>query len=626
MKFKHFALSIVVVVVAAFGIISITQATLQTIADIPQNTAEKRMQLRLKIEKLLPSHTYIAAFESGETQQLSSDENGQIDQIIFVPDAWLDKKKITFQFHPVAKNDNTPPAFFINAEIDMKTRQLSWEGNVNDIISEHAGEHEKAEIVYSNNPLASSVTPDWSGKFYKETSLPDTLKPGVDICLDIQNTDIGLCISLNIFSPVETTQALTPSGFNLVYSFISDDPISVFDVWIVPEDDDCKPYKAELSVCKEGHMMRLYEGLWKKPIYDMQRMTLQISALMMQQVGFIGTLIDAKIQLETQLLFWEKQEEAHDKYHPSEQMCTLTTLTEGLASSEKKRDLTTFALARAFYFDDNNLINTMSSIGDRFAKEARFWDFTARYCNPYNMGETLNIRISGIDPLCQSLRHGDIGRINRDMNYTEFIETPLSLNVDVSDGLNSSADEEDVISMARNLYGSTYINFPQPTDSEAEDLFTDPDLFTHGYQRFRSISAIRNAARYSFANIVGMKSVGSGVTNDYIKELLTLFGMSDDDITRFVGDNPSYFAQMNVLTKSIFQHPQFYTELIDKPANIARFETTMEALGLMHKRDQFEGQLRKEMLLSLLVELKLRELQDTEINRNLKTMGFGAEH
>ena len=615
MKLKHVIISGIVLVIAAFGIVQITQATLQTIADIPPQKTEKRIQVRLKLDNLIPRHSYTMRFAGNEVRTLYADQNGTINDLVFVPESWKKDKIIRFTLSPTPSDPSQSVPFEIGAAIDFTKQSITWEGHLYDksISDESSSE--------PTTKLFNYISPDWSGKFSQNVSLPDTFAPGTDICMNVKGTELEMCLSLNVYRPAEVIDALVPSPFNLFYSAVSQDPVSVFDVWIAPLE--CDPYNVKLSTCYDNHMSKLFEQLWKKPIYDMQRMTLQISSMMMQQVGFIGTLIDAKIQLETQLLFWEKQEEAHDKYHPSEQICTLATLSKGLASSEAKHKLNTFALSKVFYFDDSNIHNSTNQAGNRWEKEIRFWDFTGRYCNPKDMTELLGVNISGLAPLCQSLTHGDIGRVNRDMDYTRLVETPLTLEVDITDGQNSSPDEEDVFTMAKYLYGHKTPNFPQVDPETAKDIFRDPDIFTHKYQQYRSISAIRNVARYSFANIIGMKSSGSGITNDYIVELFKLFGMEDPDIERFIGKNPSYYAQMNVITRSIFQHPRFYTDLIDKPANVARFETTMQALTLMHKRDQFEAQLRKEMLLSLLVEMELRELQDTEINKKLKLMGFG---
>jgi hypothetical protein len=73
---------------------------------------------------------------------------------------------------------------------------------------------------------------------------------------------------------------------------------------------------------------------------------------------------------------------------------------------------------------------------------------------------------------------------------------------------------------------------------------------------------------------------------------------------------PSYYAQMEVLTKKIYQNPDFYTNLYDKPANVERKEVAMQAIGLMQKFDLFKSYLRTEASLSVLLETSIQDLQD----------------
>ena len=96
----------------------------------------------------------------------------------------------------------------------------------------------------------------------------------------------------------------------------------------------------------------------------------------------------------------------------------------------------------------------------------------------------------------------------------------------------------------------------------------------------------------------------------YMKALLMDMGVVDenasgdvhDEIDRILGERPSYYAQMEVLTKKIYQTPDFYTNLYDKPANVERIGASIDAITLMNQRDRYESLLRQEMLTSLLVE------------------------
>jgi hypothetical protein len=71
---------------------------------------------------------------------------------------------------------------------------------------------------------------------------------------------------------------------------------------------------------------------------------------------------------------------------------------------------------------------------------------------------------------------------------------------------------------------------------------------------------------------------------------------------------------MDILTHKIFESPEFFTNLYTTPANVERIGVTLQALTLMQNRDRYEASLRREMLLSLILELGLRERQEAVVN------------
>lgn len=83
--------------------------------------------------------------------------------------------------------------------------------------------------------------------------------------------------------------------------------------------------------------------------------------------------------------------------------------------------------------------------------------------------------------------------------------------------------------------------------------------------------------------------------------------LSDAEIDKMLGERPSYYAQMEVLTKKIYQNPGFYINLYDKPANVKRLGAAMDAILLMNQRDRFESLLRQEMLSATMIENGLYE-------------------
>jgi hypothetical protein len=134
------------------------------------------------------------------------------------------------------------------------------------------------------------------------------------------------------------------------------------------------------------------------------------------------------------------------------------------------------------------------------------------------------------------------------------------------------------------------------------------------YMAMRSAMAMRSVAIDSFSHIVGMKTKGNDNVAPYIKRIVLELGMQPDEVEEFIGGNPSYFAQMEVLSKRMYQNPVFYTNLYDSPENVQRTGVAMQAVKLMQDRDRFESAMRREMMISLILELKVREYQDTVSN------------
>ena len=132
-----------------------------------------------------------------------------------------------------------------------------------------------------------------------------------------------------------------------------------------------------------------------------------------------------------------------------------------------------------------------------------------------------------------------------------------------------------------------------------------------------------SVAKNSFNAITSMKAAGTSGSRDFMVGLLNDLGINGtsggaDNIEELLGPaptggstlGPSYHAQMEVLTKKIYQNPDFYTNLYDKPANVERKKVAMQAIGLMQKFDLYKSYLRYEASLSLLLELAVTDLQE----------------
>ncbi len=379
----------------------------------------------------------------------------------------------------------------------------------------------------------------------------------------------------------------------------------------------------------------------------MADMATQMSAVSMKYTEMIGMFIDAQNQIEAQRLLKEMQFQAHKDYRPSEGFCQFGTNVRSLAATENKGRFNSLVLARLGF---SRQVGIPGNAGAEYAEndyKARWGQFTTTYCDRRDN----NFSTPGLTGLELACDHDgrdtgtDVGavnpdRVNRDIDYTRLIEEPRTLDVDFTNNTLDTSDpsiplggtiaqprdEEDVIALSRNLYGNKVLSRNLSADS----------LSSSSGQKYllalRSIAAKRGVAQASFNAIVGLKSGGTGgdqsgaithapsggthnaedeQTQKYMaaimRELLpTGASGAEGDIYSLIGHSPSYYAQLEILAKRIYQNPDFYADLYDTPANVARKKVAMKAIELMVDRAMYESQLRREMSISVLLSSELR--------------------
>lgn len=335
----------------------------------------------------------------------------------------------------------------------------------------------------------------------------------------------------------------------------------------------------------------------------MMMMTEQLTAVGMHQMLAVGTLMDAKIQLETQRLFQELRVRAIKDYQPSQNYCYFGTNIRSFSASEEKGVFNKMALNKVAM--DRLLGEGSYASASGGDIRSRWEHFLASNCQVYNNNwDSDNPTISGLQPACGTSK--DSARANADVKYGRFVENTRTIDVDFTDNAISD-EEEDIIALSRNLYGHV-----TPSNSIS---FLD----RRGAQEYlldqRAITAKRNVALNSYNSIVGMKSSGtsSGAANatQYMASVLQNLGITDPmEIQALIGEDPSYLAQMEILAKRVYQDQSFYANLYDKPQNVERTSVAMRALEVMVEREMFESRLRKEMLISVLLSAKLSDRYD----------------
>lgn len=367
-------------------------------------------------------------------------------------------------------------------------------------------------------------------------------------------------------------------------------------------------------------------------------MTEQMSAVAMYQVQILGMLLDAKHQQETQLLLDKLQNEAHRDYQPSDDFCWFGTGIRSAAATETRALHNTNALSRRALL--RHLGNaSLSGAGNEDEDLAGRWRrFVLDNCDSQDNNWAGGV--TGLVAVCGPGSPGDPERANRDIDYTRLIEEPRTINVDFTGfdpGLGLDGEEEDVLALANNLYGHKVLS-----RKANEGILRNRQAHQY-YFLLRSIAAKRSVAENSFNSIVGLKSAGTSdliagagppltQTREYLAAILQELGIGDengngtnaDEIYGMIGERPSYYAQLEILSKRIFQNPDFYSSLYDTPANVARKAAALKAIELMLDRALYETETRQEMLMSVLLSSTLRDEFRT-VNSNMLLLGQEQE-
>jgi hypothetical protein len=346
----------------------------------------------------------------------------------------------------------------------------------------------------------------------------------------------------------------------------------------------------------------------------MQLATEHLTAAAMHQMLIVGTFFDARQTMESLQLMQELAARAHKDYQPSVSMCEFGTMARTLASTQRTGEFTAFAINQRGESRGRGEAFTSGSAGNAPDAKARADLFRTRYCDTAQ--ENGNLAGS----ICKDGGNADVATRDKDVNYERVLDNPISLSVDFTNPSDETANQDraDIFALQNNLYGSTVFERIPPlllNTQENQEIYLD----------LRSVLAKRAVAENSFAAIVGMKAKGSADaagkasaadTAKYMKAVFRQLGVNNDaDVDLLLGDRPSYYAQMEILTKKLYQRPEFYTNLYDKPANVERKEAALRAIGLMQDMDKFKSELRSEMLMSVILESQLDALQGSVEDR-----------
>jgi hypothetical protein len=380
------------------------------------------------------------------------------------------------------------------------------------------------------------------------------------------------------------------------------------------------------QIINDLYQNHFVDELWNNNLKPaLENMTAQLVAAGTFQAGMIGAMIDGKHTLDVQLRMQSLQAQAVKDYMPGENLCRFGTQARSIGSAEEHAHDNTMALTELAEARQLGRRGSGTHEGPDMDRAARILQYKRLYCDP---GDN-NGQMQTVCSLGTTTPYGNPTRFNKDIDFTRTVDSKLTLDFDLtgynngtpanSRSGNLSQDEEDVLALQNNLFANDIFAhvsstlFKQDGPDEANDAV---------YLDVRQLVALRSVALNSFNTITAMRARGAPGATAYMQNVLRNVGMSDPESARYLSANsgePSYYAQMEILTKKLYQDPNFYVNLIDKPANVKRQLASMKAIELMQNRDIYETMQRQEMLMSILLELDVRDRQ-ADVQRDLDNL------
>lgn len=311
---------------------------------------------------------------------------------------------------------------------------------------------------------------------------------------------------------------------------------------------------------------------------------------MMMKVATLGAFIDARTNLDTLRSLQMSVVQTLKNYTTSEAVCKFGTMTQSIASADAVSRKNQLAFSKILLDRNTQKEGTVYSDPTQGLSNV-LNNFKGKYCSVKDNNTFL-------DGYCKTATATSDQLYNRDVDFTRVFDVPLTLDADFSDET-LTKDKQSVIALFDNL------SMTPPVMSSEGSAF-DPRNNSDATQDIRSLSAMKTVTANSFAALVGDKVKSTSQSTSYMKEMIRQLGLDATAAEKLLGANPSYFAQMEVLTKKLFQNPAFYANLYDSEANIDRQRVAMKAIELQQDRDFLESLRRREMLLSVLLNAKLR--------------------
>ncbi len=318
-------------------------------------------------------------------------------------------------------------------------------------------------------------------------------------------------------------------------------------------------------------------------------------------VASFGAMLDGKLINDRILDMQVLSAKSAQRHMPSKAMCKFASLSKSMAQADQRAKMVHDVLGE---FSLRRVLGQAETIGATETKDiaGRLRATLENHCGPNEFGGEVTA-ICPIGPGSPTTTPYTA----KDINFTNAIDVPDTINIGLDSaiiGINTEDETANVMAMKTMLY-----NHQAAPRIGKKDLQNNYSGQQSRYLDWRGTVAKRTVAENSFDAIIGMKAASGVAVKEEYKLQLESLGMSAAESEAIAKTAPSYWAQMEHLTKKLYQNTNFFVNLYDGPDNVLRQSASMDAISLMQMRDYYNSLIRSEMALSILL--------DTEVGKEI---------
>ncbi len=370
----------------------------------------------------------------------------------------------------------------------------------------------------------------------------------------------------------------------------------------------------------DEELEELAHKLWTGSMSDMSR---EVATNRFMTAADTAKIIDASEMQRSMLEKNRLRAKYHHELQPSELVCSIGTVIRPVSATRDGARAASNSIQSTGLNRDLGSVS-VSETGEEAITEskemrARRTQYDERYCSPHEGG------INAMEERCQA----EPGSRRKNMDFSATIDVPMTiaesgyLESESSDDVGSGKTDTDAL--LTNLVGYDLSRRASSTGVSEEAEAGDPKTESRTWQQTRSMSLLRGPARDAIAAIIAEKSEGVEQNGEFIRSAFASIGMGEEEIRDLVGEKPSAYAVGEVISKILYQNPDFYVALGEGINGATAAGVAMLAAQLMEDRNRYEACLRTEMVLAALLEAKLRGWQEKlDARRQTTQRGTGS--